>query len=192
MIRPLIPLLALLAAAPALARMIPQEVRLTAPTAPETQANAIWSLRAALNVAALQCQKSAFLMTVRNYNDFLRQHSDELAGSMRTMTGHFRRTAGAAQAPRRFDAYTTRTYQSFASFDAQRAFCDSAADAARAALFVRKGRLGPHALTALPALRESLARFDPTEPLATVDRTWVSVPQIPAICTDRRGRLRAC
>ena len=43
-------------------------------TPKELQAHLLWNMRAGLNVAALQCQFSPSLMTVRNYNDILRHH----------------------------------------------------------------------------------------------------------------------
>ena len=58
--------------------MTPKEVKLRPTTPAEAEANAVWSTRAGLNIAALQCQFSPFLAAVRNYNDFLRQHADEL------------------------------------------------------------------------------------------------------------------
>ncbi|QMW22291.1 hypothetical protein [Sandaracinobacteroides saxicola] len=183
----------LAAGAPLWATMIPTEVKLVNPTSAESQANAVWSMRAALNVAALQCQKSPFLATVRNYNDFLRHHSDELVGAMRGMQGYYRRVKGAKTAQREFDSYTTRTYQSYASFDAQRAFCETAALVGREALRVRKGRLGAAALAAVPDIRKSLADFSGNERGFAVDRNWVTVPQIGDPCIDERGRpIRRC
>ena len=50
----------------------------------EALADKIWTLRAGLNVAALQCQFSPFLAAVPTYNALLRQHSDELGDSFKT------------------------------------------------------------------------------------------------------------
>ncbi len=50
--------------------MTPKAVKMRPMTPSETDANAVWSTRAALNIAALQCQFSPYLATVRNYNDF--------------------------------------------------------------------------------------------------------------------------
>jgi hypothetical protein len=171
-----------LAAAPAHAVLIPAEVKIEGATPAEAQAHAIWSLRAALNVAALQCQFSPFLATVKNYNDFLRQHSDELASAMRVMTGFYRRTAGAKEGQRSFDQYMTRSYQSFAAFDSQRAFCEQAGVAGREMLPIRKGQLGPVALRTIPELRTSLIP-EVVVVGPEVDRNWVTVPQVP---TKRR------
>lgn len=170
------------AAGPAKAVLIPAEVKIENATPAEAQAHAVWALRAALNVAALQCQFSPFLATVRNYNDFLRQHSDELSGAMRTMTGYFRRTTSPALGQQRFDQYMTRSYQSYAAFDSQRAFCDQAALAGREVLPIRKGRLGAAALTIVPQLRASLIP-EVVVIGPAVDRSWVEVPQVP---TKRR------
>src|SRR3990167_7174837 len=46
-------------------------------TAPEQHANLLWNLRAGLNVAALGCQFSPSLATVRNYNQLLRNQREE-------------------------------------------------------------------------------------------------------------------
>nr|WP_295661308.1 hypothetical protein [Polymorphobacter sp.] len=124
--------------------MTPNAVRLRATTPAEDQANAVWSVRAALNIAALQCQFSGFLATVRNYNDVLRQHSEELDRARATMVAHFRRYDGA-QAQNSFDRYTTQTYNSYSTLDAQYSFCERAAVAGRAALLLRKGELGTRA-----------------------------------------------
>jgi len=135
--------------------MTPNAVRLRATTPAEAEANAVWSVRAALNIAALQCQFSGFLATVRNYNDVLRQHSEELDRARITMVGHFRRYDGT-QAQNSFDRYTTQTYNSFSTLDAQYAFCERAAIAGRTVLTVRKGDLGRRAAEIRDDVRASL------------------------------------
>ncbi len=135
--------------------MTPNAVRLRPTTPAEAEANAVWSVRAALNIAALQCQFSGFLATVRNYNDVLRQHSDELDRARITMIAHFRRYDGT-QAQNSFDRYTTQTYNSFSTLDAQYAFCERAALAGRVALTVRKGELGQRAAELRNDVRASL------------------------------------
>lgn len=135
--------------------MTPNAVRLRPTTPAEAEANAVWSVRAALNIAALQCQFSGFLATVRNYNDVLRQHSDELDRARITMVAHFRRY-DATQAQNSFDRYTTQTYNSYSTLDAQYAFCERAALAGRLALTVRKGELGKRAAEIRDDVRASL------------------------------------
>ncbi len=107
--------------------MVPKVVALKNPTSAEREANAVWNIRAALNVAALQCQFSPFLRTVKTYNSFLQAHSEELSRAQATMIGHFKRSDGA-RAQTSFDMYTTRTYNSYSTLDAQYAFCNAAGD----------------------------------------------------------------
>lgn len=154
--------------------------------AKEDLADKIWTLRAGLNVAALQCQFSPFLATVPTYNALLRQHSDELADSFKTMTGYFVRSKGPKVGQRAFDTYATRTNQSWATFDAQYSFCNAAAMVGRRALTVPKGKFGEFAETELAMLRESL-KFDNRPPEATLPRLeWAHVPKV-ASC-DKKGR----
>ncbi len=124
--------------------MTPKDVVLRPMTATEAMANAIWSTRAGLNIAALQCQYSPFLATVRNYNDFLRQHGEELDVARITMTAHFTRYDGT-RAQNSFDRYTTQTYNSYSTLDAQYSFCEEAGRAGRAALILPKDTLGRRA-----------------------------------------------
>lgn len=154
-------------------------------TAKDVRADAVWQMRAGLNVAALQCQFSPFLRTVNNYNAFLRQHSDELAASFKGMTDYFVRTRGKA-GQRAFDSYATRTNQSFATFDAQYSFCEAAATLGRKALSVPKGKFGDFAVAELPTLRASLVT--PEQSLELKPRlTWAVVPTLKDPCPGKPG-----
>ena len=154
----------------------------------EELADKIWTLRAGLNVAALQCQFSPFLATVPTYNALLRQHSDELADSFKTMTGYFVRSKGPKIGQRAFDTYATRTNQSWATFDAQYSFCNAAALVGRRALATPKGKFGEFAEVELAQLRTSL-HVDNSVPETLLPRLeWAHVPNV-ASC-DKRGRCR--
>lgn len=146
--------------------MVPRVVALRATTAAEAEANAVWNIRAALNVAALQCQFSQFLATVRNYNDFLKHHSDELVRAQKTLIAHFRRYDGA-RATNSFDQYTTRTYNSYSTLDAQYKFCEAGGMVGREVLAVGKGRLGDEALRRNPEIRAALSQ-QPLSPALAV------------------------
>ena len=152
----------------------------------EELADKIWTLRAGLNVAALQCQFSPFLAAVPTYNALLRQHSDELADSFKTMTNYFVRSKGAKVGQRAFDSYATRTNQSWATFDAQYSFCNAAAMVGRRALSVPKGKFGEFAEAELLPLRESLKIGGPAVKATSPRLEWAHVPNI-ASC-DRKGR----
>jgi hypothetical protein len=154
--------------------MIPKPVVLRATTPAEAQAHAIWSVRAALNVAALQCNYSRWLGTVKNYNDMLRSHGDELARAQETMLGHFRRH-DKARGTASFDQYNTRSYNSFSTLDAQYNFCDVAGRVGKDVRALPRGAFGAYAPGALTALRAALGR------IALSDVLVPSPPPLPPI-----------
>ncbi|MCA3579287.1 MAG: hypothetical protein IOD08_18590 [Bradyrhizobium sp.] len=170
--------------------MVPAEVKMRTMTPAEANAHRLWSLRAALNVAALQCQFSPFLRTVANYNEMLPMHAAELDVARRTLEGHFRRLdKGAAQ--RTFDQYTTRTYNSFSTLDAQVAFCEEASRIGQGALGAARGQLGAFASARLAEIRASLTPA--ADPLKRVELGWVYIPPIGDPCIDARGRrIKRC
>lgn len=150
----------------------------------EARAEAVWALRAGLNVAALQCQFSPFLATVPTYNALLRHHSDEMADAFKAMTGYFVRQQGPRTGQRAFDTYATRTNQSWSSFDAQVRFCNAAAMIGRRALAVPKGAFGDFAQSELGNFRQSVLAPAEPPPLAP-QLVFVSVPQFRDPCPGR-------
>lgn len=155
----------------------PQAVKLRQTTTAEAEANAVWNIRAALNIAALQCQFLPFLATVRTYNDILRQHSEELNQARLTMLEHFKRYDGAKYQSS-FDQYTTRTYNSFSTIDAQLPFCEEAGVVGREVLSLPKGGFGKAALRLNPEMRLSLEPgVGLPKSLITVDMTPRTLPE---------------
>ncbi len=186
----ILPAISILSAPAAAVPMIPKEVVMRAMTPVEEAAHRMWSLRAALNVAALQCQFSPFLMTVGHYNDMLKQHSIELDTSRKALAAHFKRYDGKDGASS-LDRYTTRTYNSFSTLDAQLAFCDSASRVGADVLRVKKGQLASFAAERLPEIRASLSPQN--DPLTRVDLGWAEVPPIPDPCINDKGkRIKRC
>jgi hypothetical protein len=153
--------------------MVPKEVMLKSPTPAEQQANAVWSVRAGLNVAALQCQFSKYLRTAQNYNAFFKHHADELNDAQTVLKAHFQRTGGARGATL-FDQFNTKLYNSYSTLDAQYQFCDAAGRVGREVLAVPKGGLGKLAVQIYPEMRAALSqqplstglRYTTMEPLA--------------------------
>ena len=152
----------------------------------EMRANVIWNFRAALNVAALQCQFSAPLMVVRNYNTLLGLHTAELAQAYKTLDGYFRRTRAGSRA---FDAYTTRTYNGFSTMHAQLGFCETAALVGKRALAAPRGDLYRVASDNLRELRNSLVPHH--DQVATIEQTAppVMLPRLEDACW-KKGELR--
>lgn len=157
--------------------MVPKAIVLRPATSAESEANAIWNLRAALNVAALQCQFSKYLATVKNYNDFLKQHSDELVKAQTVLLAHFKRY-DKASALNSFDQYTTRTYNSYSTLDAQYQFCDAAGLVGREVLTVPKSGLGKVAMLRGAEIRSSMERRPLSPALAVVQLSPLPLPPI--------------
>lgn len=163
-------------------------VALPGATPAEYQAHLLWNLRSGLNVAALQCQFSPFLRTVDNYNGVLAHHSRELDRAYRALEGYFRRVHGNG-GPRRFDDYSTQTYNNFSSLQAQLGFCQTAGRIGKEALARPKGQLGQLAAARMRELRSSLT---PHQDPLTFLRTPVRLTPINLTpdCSQLRGRER--
>jgi hypothetical protein len=166
-------------------------------TTTELNAEVVWTLRAALNFAALQCQFAPSLMTVTNYNQLLVHHSKELAADYKSLQGYFVRSAGKKASQNAinaaFDSFNTRTYSSFSSVFAQRGFCQVASNIGQAALMEPKGSLKITAHERLSELRNSLKPAADIESQAPRPIQSVVDPQVPAFppnCFDKNGELK--
>lgn len=159
-------------------------------TAEEYRAHLLWNLRAGLNVAALQCQFSPYLRAVDNYNGILAHHSDELADAYETLGAYFKRVHGAKEGQKRFDDYTTITYNNFSTLQAQYGFCQTAADIGRDALAQTKGQLY---LTAQQRMRELRSSLTPAyDRVADYNPYLIAMPTMPSFDEDcwKRDQLR--
>ena len=163
-------------------------------TAAEHRASLIWNLRSGLNVAALQCQFSAYLRAVPNYNAFLAHHSGELATAYSALNNYFRRVHGATNGPRRFDDSSTQTYNNFSTLQAQMGFCQTATNITKEALARPKGELYQLATVRLRELRNSLvAVADLPRPRAAFAMPVFPAPNLVDPCAGLRGKqLRRC
>jgi hypothetical protein len=154
----------------------------------EQLANLVWTMRAGLNVAALQCQFTPSLRTVSIYNNMLRQHAGELQTSYAALTAYFKRVAAAKWASA-MDQYTTRTYNGFSTLQGQLSFCETAAAIGRETLERPRGELGKIATERMREFRASLApRGDRIQPANVAS---VSVPSTDfGVCWDKKGRIK--
>lgn len=126
-------------AAPAAPRAAPQ-----AADAPE----ALWHLRAGLNVAALSCRGRGRTSVVGEYSRLLSRHRAVLDAAYRAEQ---RRYAGSG-----FDRHQTRLYNRFANQRSPQRFCQSAASIASRANGMDSARLGPAAPRLLGELEANL------------------------------------
>jgi hypothetical protein len=158
-------------------------------TEKELEAHLIWNMRAGLNVAALQCQFSPVLLSVRNYNDLLRQHGAELTAAYTTISGYFKRTGGKKWQTA-LDQYTTKTYNGFSTLHAQLGFCETAGSIGREALDRPKGSLF---LTAKARMREFRNSLVPSGDRLFGRVTLLAERPLPPLneeCWDKKNVLR--
>lgn len=122
----------------------------------EIKAGLAWNLRAALNVAALQCDFDRTLLTTSNYNAMIAHHDAELDAAQATLLGYFQRTVGKGKAGQSAaDMYNTRIYSSYSTVQAQKGFCQAAAEVGREAIFADRGTLGDLGRTGLASIKKA-------------------------------------
>ena len=167
------------------------EPGITGPSLPgaseaELRAALVWNLRAALNVAALQCQFEPTLLTVDNYNAMLLDHAAELKTSYATLEKYFVRTnnnnkkAGQTE----LDKFGTRVYSGFSTVSAQLNFCSTAGSIGHQALFMPRGKLGDLAQDRMRELRNSLASFGEQAFGRTFNRAPPPAPVTPPFANE--------
>lgn len=160
-------------------------------TPDELKAGMVWNLRAALNVAALQCDFEPMLLTVGNYNAMIKDHKDELKKSFDTLTAYFNRTnkaKGAGQAA--LDRFGTRTYAAFATVNAQFGFCQVASHIGREAIFAPRGQLSTVAFTYMREMRNSLVPYGEQQFPRAFPRSYLLMPSFDPKCW-KKGQYQA-
>lgn len=159
-------------------------------TAAEQRAALVWHMRAALNVAALQCQFEPTLLTVSNYNALLADHGTELQGAFDTLGKYFARVnkaKGVKAGQAALDQFGTRTYSSFATVAAQYGFCQTAGSIGRDALFTPRGQFGDLTLARSRELRNSLVPWGEQRFPRYIGQDRASVPRLDAICWNKKA-----
>ena len=156
-------------------------------TPTEVRAALVWNLRAALNVAALQCDFEPSLLTVDHYNAMLKDHNAELKSSFDTLNGYFVRTNKTKAAGQTaFDRFGTRTYSAFATVQAQYGFCQTAGRVGNEAIFAPRGQLGNVAVNYMREMRNSLIPYGEQQfPRAFYSRTYLLIPDFQPDCWKR-------
>ena len=164
-------------------------VTLPGATPAEVKASLVWNMRAALNVAALQCQFEPTLLTVPNYNAMLKDHDTELDASQATLTKYFNRVNKAKGAGQKaLDQFGTRTYSSFVTVGGQLGFCQTAANVGRDAVFTPRGQFATLAGARMQELRNSLFGAWGEEALpGRVNHTRPLTPRFDPVCWNKKG-----
>lgn len=126
-------------------------------TAAEIKAGLVWNLRAALNIAALQCQFEPTLLAISNYNAMIAHHDAELDSAQSVLLGYFQRTVGKGRPGQAAsDQYGTRIYSGYSTVQAQKGFCQAATVVGRQAIFADRGTLHEVSRNGLASIKKSL------------------------------------
>ncbi|WP_242653335.1 hypothetical protein [Sphingomonas jatrophae] len=155
----------------------------------ELRSHLLWNMRAGLNVAALQCQFSPALATVKNYNVLLSQHNAELADAYKSVSGYFKRTGGKKWQTA-LDQYTTRTYNGFSTLHAQLGFCEAAGSIGRAALEQPRGKLFEVAQGRMREFRNSLVPVGDGLFVRRPAPAHLPLPTLAEECWDKKGVMK--
>lgn len=157
-------------------------------TPAELRAALVWNLRAALNVAALQCQFEPTLLTVNNYNALLKDHEVELRESYGTLEKYFTRSNNTKKAGQtELDKFGTRVYSGFSTVSGQLSFCQTAAAIGHDALFRKRGDFGGLAQERMRELRNSLASWG-EQFRRTIDYQSLTYAPLPPFGNDKCWR----
>ena len=158
-------------------------------TPEEVRAGLVWTMRSALNVAALQCQFEPTLLSVNNYNALLLDHSTELKASWDTLNTYFARIAKTKkEAQGALDQFGTRTYSSFATVSSQYGFCRTASSIGRDAIFAPRGGLGALAEARLREMRNSLVPYGEQRFPRLIAYDRIPTPRLDPICWNKKGQ----
>lgn len=157
-------------------------------TADEIKAGLAWNLRAALNVAALQCQFEPTLLSVTNYNALLTDHKEELKDAFDTLTKYFMRTnKGTKAGQNALDQFSTRTYSNYATVAAQYGFCQTTGSIGRDAIFAPRGGFVDLAVARTRELRNSLIPYGEQQFPRYIGRDYATYPMLDTKCWNKKG-----
>lgn len=156
-------------------------------TRAEIDAALVWNLRAALNVAALQCQFEPTMVTVANYNAILTDHKDELKKSFDTIGKYFLRVNKVPKLGQTaLDQFGTRTYASYSIVEAQYNFCEVANSIGRDAVFAPRGKFVEVARTRMRELRNALTPWGDQVSVFPFQPKF-AMPRLDAACWSKKA-----
>ena len=160
-------------------------------TVAEERANWVWQLRAALNVAELQCTFDKTLLAEDSYVGVLKNHAGELDYAYSALKGYFARTNKNPKAAQNaLDRWGTQTYSQFSTVRAQYGFCQTAARIGKRAQFAARGSLTLFAVEHLREIRNSLVPAGEQYYPSQLTPISFSSPNFEARCWDKRGNYR--
>ncbi len=123
-----------------------------------TEAQTLWNLRSALNVAALNCETTRYPGILPAYSELLSENRTTLRRTNNELTAEYRDRYGAEWRSA-MDSYMTQVYNYYALPPAQRQFCDTAAQVAQESTVVESSDLRTFAAANLPRIEGVFDNF---------------------------------
>lgn len=119
---------------------------------------AIWNLRSAFNVAALNCLKPQHAAIVVNYRSFLKKHAKALTATNTAVDKDYKARFNSGYIRVR-ETFNTKVYNYFALPPTLPNFCDAALAMSEESKTVPVGGLGGFAANSLPRLESVFVEF---------------------------------
>ena len=121
-------------------------------------AQAVWNLRSAYNVAALNCIEPEYAPILAGYKDFLKVHDKSLDKANADLTKNFNGAFGKSGARER-ETYQTQVYNFFAVPPVKATFCGAAMQIATEIAAVPAGQLEGYAPQGLAKIEAPFMEF---------------------------------
>ena len=121
-------------------------------------AQAVWNLRSAYNVAALNCTAPQYAPVLAGYKQFLKVHDKTFDKANASLTRDFQANFGK-NGTRQRETYQTQVYNYFAIPPVTSAFCDAAMELATEAAAVPAGQLEGYAPQGLAKIEAPFMAF---------------------------------
>lgn len=123
-----------------------------------SDAQTLWNLRSAFNVAALNCMGPRYASVVPAYRQFLKKHRAALAATNKAVDGEYQARFGKQFIVQR-ESYETQVYNYFAFPQTMPEFCDAALAMSANSTAVSPAELPAFSRQNLPAIEAVFERF---------------------------------
>lgn len=123
-----------------------------------SSAQAVWNLRSAFNVAALNCVEPEYAAVLQGYKDFLKVHDKSLDKANAELAKSFKGAFGA-KGTRERETYQTQVYNFFAVPPVKTTFCNAALQIATDMATVPAGQLEGYAPQGLAKIEAPFLEF---------------------------------
>ncbi|MEW9854281.1 hypothetical protein [Novosphingobium sp. M1R2S20] len=124
-----------------------------------SSAQAVWNLRSAFNVAALNCVEPEYAAVLEGYKGFLKVHDKSLDKANAELNKSFSGAFGGREGIRQRETYQTQVYNFFAVPPVKTTFCEAAMQIASEIALLPAGQLEGYAPQGLAKIEAPFMDF---------------------------------